>query len=191
MSNDGLYNIEKILARRKAAGGKYEYKIKWEGYPINQSTWEPMKNLMTAKELVDEYDRLHPIPTPSKKNGTENKKKVGSLLNKKRKEDENDKNEGQNQSNSHIENNNQEKEAQIKKDEGEEEKKNTKENAYIIDDSLKSVLNVKQQDDKLLALVEILDTNGEMNKVYIPTQELRKTNPWILLNFYESKIKFS
>ena len=62
---------------------------------------------------------------------------------------------------------------------------------FVIDDSLKSVLNVKQQDDKLLALVEILDTNGEMNKVYIPTQELRKTNPWILLNFYESKIKFS
>ena len=55
MSESDFYNIEKILDRRKI-NGKLEYKIKWEGYPMNQSTWEPMENLITAKELVDEYD---------------------------------------------------------------------------------------------------------------------------------------
>ena len=42
-----------------------------------------------------------------------------------------------------------------------------------------------------MAVVDKLESNGEINKIYIPTEELRKTNPWILLNFYESKIKFS
>ena len=60
MSEGEFYNIEKILDRRKI-NGKFEYKIKWEGYPMSQSTWEPMKNLESAKELVEEYDRLHPI----------------------------------------------------------------------------------------------------------------------------------
>ena len=42
MSEGEFYNIEKILDRRKI-NGKFEYKIKWEGYPMSQSTWEPMK----------------------------------------------------------------------------------------------------------------------------------------------------
>ena len=37
MSEGEFYNIEKILDRRKI-NGKFEYKIKWEGYPMSQST---------------------------------------------------------------------------------------------------------------------------------------------------------
>ena len=44
MSDDILYPIEKILDKRKA-NNRIEYKIKWEGYPIKQSTWEPIENL--------------------------------------------------------------------------------------------------------------------------------------------------
>ena len=62
---------------------------------------------------------------------------------------------------------------------------------FIIDDSLKNVVTVKQKNDRLMAVVDKWDANGEINKIYIPTEELRRTNPWILLNFYESKIKFS
>ena len=49
----------------------------------------------------------------------------------------------------------------------------------------------KQQNQKLMAVVEKLNDDGIVEKVYIPTEELRRTNPWILLNFYESKIKFT
>ena len=198
MSNEVYYNIEKILDRRKVNGGKYEYKIKWEGYPMSESTWEPMKNLMTAKELVDEYDRSHPIGTTQKKNGSENKKreKDTNMLSKKRKDDTSEKEEkeekeingGQDKVNPPEDNNNQEGAGSNKEY---DTKPNSNENTYIIDDSLKSVVTVKQQSQKLMAVVEKLETDGAMNRVYIPTEELRKTNPWILLNFYESKIKFT
>ena len=42
-----------------------------------------------------------------------------------------------------------------------------------------------------MAVVDKMEFNGELRKTYIPTEELRKTNPWILLDFYESKIKFT
>ena len=61
MAEGEFYNIEEILDRRMIKG-KLEYKIKWEGYPLDQSTWEPLENLETAKELVAEYDQLHPFP---------------------------------------------------------------------------------------------------------------------------------
>ena len=77
----------------------------------------------------------------------------------------------------------------------EESKPNINENAYektyTIDDSLKNVITVKQQNQKLMAVVDKMDSKGEIVKTYIPTEELRKSNPWILLNFYESKIKFT
>ena len=58
-------------------------------------------------------------------------------------------------------------------------------------DELKSVITVKQQGQTLMAIVEKMDECGNINKVSIPTEELRKINPWILINFYESKIKFT
>ena len=60
MGDNDIYFIERILDRRRV-NDRLEYKIKWEGYPMSQSTWEPLSNLQTAKELVDEYDRLHPL----------------------------------------------------------------------------------------------------------------------------------
>ena len=85
MSEGEFYNIEKILDRRKV-GGKFEYKIKWEGYPMSQSTWEPMKNLETAKDLVEEYNRTHPITNSQKTIKSESKQKDDTFINRKRKE---------------------------------------------------------------------------------------------------------
>ena len=42
-----------------------------------------------------------------------------------------------------------------------------------------------------MAVVDKMNPGGEIIKTFIPTEELRKSNPWILLNFYESKIKFT
>ena len=39
--------------------------------------------------------------------------------------------------------------------------------------------------------VVVVEENGILNKITIPTQKLRKLNPDILIDFYEERIKFS
>ena len=206
MSEGEYYNIEKIIGRRKI-NGKFEYKIKWEGYPMNQCTWEPMKNLESAKELVEEYNRSNPIDLPQKSAKADHKKKDDTFLNKKRKEikDENEEkvekeeikeeNEKKNQENLPNEKKVDEdikiNDDNIKPNINEYINEKNNENTFIIDDSLKNVITVKQQNQKLMAVVNKLNENGELIKDYILTNELRRSNPWILLDFYESKIKFT
>jgi hypothetical protein len=51
------YVIEKILERKKIKG-KIMFRIKWKGYPLNQSTWEPRTELMkTAPLLIAQYEK--------------------------------------------------------------------------------------------------------------------------------------
>lgn len=205
MSEGEFYNIEKIIGRRRN-NGRLEYKIKWEGYPMNQSTWEPMKNLESAKELVEEYNRMYPFDAPTKSAKSEAKKKEDSLLNKKRKDKKDDleeipKEEIKEDIKEENDKKNQENSPKAKKpeeglkvnDDNSKQDINEKNNekTYIIDDSLKNVITVKQQNEHLMAVVNRLNENGEIIKDYILTTELRKSNPWILLDFYESKIKFT
>ncbi len=202
---DNEYEVEKIVDKR-IKNGKIEYKIKWAGYSMNECTWEPMKNLESAKELVDEYNRSHPISNGQKTNKKEQKKKdSNSFINKKQKRKE----EKEEIKDEKIEKDEKEENGEkIQEESPNEKQEDTQlkinfeeskppvsekkdESTYVIDDSLKKVLTVKQQNQKLMAFVEKLEVNGEITKTYIPTEELRKTNPWILLDFYESKIKFT
>ena len=177
-----FYNIEKVLDRKKV-NGRFEYKIKWEGYPLSQSTWEPMKNLLNAKALIDEYDKTHPVNITNTNDNL--KSKENSFSNKKKK------------INDGVSKSNQENEDLIKnkRDIDNDENSNIllyeNENSYKIDDTLRGVVTVKNQNGKLMAIVDKVGESGEIIKTYIPTEELRKINPWILLNFYESKIKFT
>ena len=193
MSDNDIYYIERILDKRKV-NGKYEYKIKWEGYPLNQSTWEPLENLQTAMELVNEFDKVY-----EQQNKDKNESKNNSYLKKKRllkkevKKEEKGKEE--------IE----QKEEKNEIIPVEEEKKPDNENnngsinleeneyirKYIINDSLKSVTTVRKKDNKLIAEVKKLKPNNEIEDIEIETSRLKTENPWILLDFYESKIKFT
>ena len=49
------YIVEKILQKKKFKG-VYKYLIKWEGYPDEQNTWEPIENLIGVKDLLDEFE---------------------------------------------------------------------------------------------------------------------------------------
>ena len=193
MSDNDIYYIERILDKRKV-NGKYEYKIKWEGYPLNQSTWEPLENLQTAMELVNEFDKVY-----EQQNKDKNESKNNSYLKKKRllkkevKKEEKGKEE--------IE----QKEEKNEIIPVEEEKKPNNENnngsinleeneyirKYIINDSLKSVTTVRKKENKLIAEVKKLKPNNEIEDIEIETSRLKTENPWILLDFYESKIKFT
>ena len=193
MSESDFYNIEKILDRRKI-NGKLEYKIKWEGYPMNQSTWEPMENLITAKELVDEYDKQYPFTNDMLNKKTKRIKKMSAK--KPVKKAAKKENEPQIQ---------EKNENEPQKEEEKPEQINLEENPinndiniqndpirkYNIDDSLKKVTTVRKRDNKLMAVVVKMNELGMTNEIEIETNNLKYDNPWILLDFYESKIKFT
>ena len=193
MSESDFYNIERILDRRKI-NGKFEYKIKWEGYPMNQSTWEPMENLITAKELVDEYDKQYPFTNDMLNKKTKRIKKMSAKKPVKKapkKENEpqiQEKNENEPQKE-------EEKPEQINLEENQINNdiniQNDPIRKYNIDDSLKKVTTVRKRDNKLMAVVVKMNELGMTNEIEIETNSLKYDNPWILLDFYESKIKFT
>ncbi|XP_038209727.1 uncharacterized protein LOC119830698 isoform X2 [Zerene cesonia] len=50
--------VEKILAKRFNPRRKhYEYLLKWEGYPHEQNTWEPVENMETCKHLLEAFEK--------------------------------------------------------------------------------------------------------------------------------------
>ena len=42
-----------------------------------------------------------------------------------------------------------------------------------------------------MALVEKEDKNKKITKELISTNDLKKINPWMLIDYYETKIKFT
>ena len=193
MSESDFYNIERILDRRKI-NGKFEYKIKWEGYPMNQSTWEPMENLITAKELVDEYDKQYPFTNDMLNKKTKRIKKMSAK--KPVKKAPKKENEPQIQEKTENEpQKEEEKPEQINLEENQINNDNNIQNdpirKYNIDDSLKKVTTVRKRDNKLMAVVVKMNELGMTNEIEIETNNLKYDNPWILLDFYESKIKFT
>lgn len=182
------YVVEKIVSARER-NGKKEYKIKWEGYDYRQCTWEPLENLENIKELIKDFEE-------NIKNTNNNKNKSGTtLLNKKRANRirEPKKPEDKSKPNKAIDNSKSESKSNdtIEDDDKNETKPFTNNKTYIIDDSLEGVQTVKMINGTLIAIVERRKEDGSIDKEHIPTDELRKTNPWILLSFYESKIKFN
>ena len=192
MADNDIYYIERILDRRKV-NGRLEYKIKWEGYPMSQSTWEPLENLKTAMELVEEYDMLHKFPTEEnllkKKTARPKKERIKKAATKEKENPIPEKKEETEQPKE------EEKGENINIDENQEnnniifQEDITKK--YNIDDSLKKVNTVRKRDNKLMAVVVKMNELGMTNEIEIETNNLKYDNPWILLDFYESKIKFT
>jgi len=54
-SEESNYIVERILEKR-VRNGKAEYKVKWQGYPLADSTWEPIGHLSGVLYMVDEFD---------------------------------------------------------------------------------------------------------------------------------------
>lgn len=51
-----LYIAEKILKLRLSGRGEREYLVKWQGYDVAESTWEPLENLL-GNETLYEFER--------------------------------------------------------------------------------------------------------------------------------------
>ena len=149
------YQVDEVIGRRRKKG-KYEYLIKWKGYSINESTWEPLKNLNFIKNLIEEYD-----------NSCD--KKEDKKLNEETKITDKKNNIKKN-----IEKGNKEKPHPF----------------YIIDNSIEKILGIKEENGVLVAYIEVRDENGKIRREKIDNDDLKLNNPWILIDYYESRATF-
>lgn len=143
------YFVKKIIGKR-VCNDIIEYKVKWKGYPLNQSTWEPASNLTSIQALLDKYDnKITENPQVKTKNKTHNKDDTSHLS------------------------------CLFKNDDPGLGK--------II---LQGIKTVKPTKEGLFAVV-FYEENGVVKKGFFPTSELRERAPELLIDFYESKIKFT
>ena len=61
VGNDTEYEVESILDRRLHRH-RFEYLVKWKGYPDHDASWEPLSNLHNAAKMVTAYDAIHHRP---------------------------------------------------------------------------------------------------------------------------------
>lgn len=54
-SND-IYEVQKIIGK-KIKGKTIHYKVKWKGYKAEDSTWEPIENLVNVRNLIQKYEK--------------------------------------------------------------------------------------------------------------------------------------
>ena len=50
------YEVESVVSKRDTGEGKVEYLVKWKGYDASDNTWEPVENLESSQELIDEFE---------------------------------------------------------------------------------------------------------------------------------------
>jgi hypothetical protein len=59
------FEVEEILDKKKI-NGQWKYLVKWEGYPPEDRTWEPVSHLKNAKEAVAQFHSRYPNrPSPA------------------------------------------------------------------------------------------------------------------------------
>ena len=194
-----VYQVEKIVGKRWK-GGRVQYKVKWEGYPYSQCTWEPLEHLQTVFELIDQYNESQ--QTTSKKS---KKEKDEEHLRKKRKKSSSVSQEEKSEESSNsrkIKSNSSEK-----KDSKDNSNKEQNGIANSQDKEVDGVITIKedeiQREESEIIYKKVITVNKEFkavvqivkdgveSQITIPTSELRRLNPDILIDFYESKIKFT
>lgn len=59
MATEELYEVERIVDRRRNRKGRVEYLVRWRGYGSEGDTWEPESHLSTCMAYVHEFNRQH------------------------------------------------------------------------------------------------------------------------------------
>ena len=206
MNESNLYEVENILKKRTVKGKK-EYLIKWKGYPENESTWEPLSHLKYINYMIKEFEQKY----KEEKEKEKEKEKKGEDD-----KDDKDKEESTNKNSTNKESTEKKEGLETKTKEIKEEKEEKVKNKLIgkkrnhsvsskklevrissnkaifeVDQSLEKILTVKLDNKALIAVVERRLKSGKTLKEIMNTEELKRTNPWILIDYYEGKIKFA
>ncbi|XP_042175555.1 chromodomain Y-like protein 2 [Oncorhynchus tshawytscha] len=68
MASGDLYEVERIMDKRRNKKGKWEYLIRWKGYGSKEDTWEPEHHLLHCEEFIDglHLHTQHKQPKPPK-----------------------------------------------------------------------------------------------------------------------------
>uniref|UniRef100_A0A3Q2VAT9 Chromodomain protein, Y-like n=1 Tax=Haplochromis burtoni TaxID=8153 RepID=A0A3Q2VAT9_HAPBU len=59
MATEELYEVERIVDRRRNRKGRVEYLVRWRGYGAEGDTWEPESHLSTCMAYVHQFNRQH------------------------------------------------------------------------------------------------------------------------------------
>lgn len=59
MASEELYEVERIVDKRKNKKGKTEYLVRWKGYDSEDDTWEPEQHLVNCEEYILDFNRRH------------------------------------------------------------------------------------------------------------------------------------
>ena len=59
-STDLEWEVKKIVDSKIDEKGKRHYKVQWENYPANDTTWEPEINLYNCPGKIAEFDAKFP-----------------------------------------------------------------------------------------------------------------------------------
>jgi hypothetical protein len=197
---EGEYVVEKILDKKRHKG-VWKYKIKWDGYSIDECTWEPLENLSHILEMVNHFEQYY-----EKKQEKKNKNKEKNKLNKeilKEKIKEEEKNQIRTETGGFVsEEYNEPMLIDSKNSEDE-----TKDTAFS-DSNAQIEYDGNINNDKPLQILnaKILNTSPvELNclvkwdrrrdgsspqPTWISSLLLKKRHPDILFSLYESRIKF-
>ena len=196
--NEIEYEIEKIIGKR-IIKGEIEYKVKWLGYDESQSTWEPMENLINAKEAIKEYENYLEMINSFKKPIP--RIKSGQSLNKNENEDKKNYNEKESKikngnNYSYSPKNDNEKLSNLKN--------NSSYNSLSIQSNDLITLNNKSNKLEILEVIDICEINkilygnvtikenGKIKKnILMKTKEIADINPKKLIKFYETNIIFT
>ena len=147
------------------------------GYPESESTWEPLSHLKYILDLVEEFDKQFNNTHKENNHNNFQIKKV----------DENKENKNKDNLLGKKRNSIKDKAKEIKN-----EKKNSIEGEkIIIDRSIKKVISVRLDKNLIVAVVEKVEKNGKIIKEMMSTKDLRRINPFILIEYYEGKVKFA
>lgn len=161
------YIVEEILEKRINRLGKTEYLVKWEGYKVSESTWEPIENLENSQDLILDFEERDAIKKREKEKNNDNATNNNVMNGDVNTKESNNNNNSLNKQD-HI----------IIRD--------------IEDNMPKKIKSVKKIDGELFSLVEWEERSDGLTPdvAYIPSMILRTLNPKLLIEFYESKIKF-
>ena len=187
------YTVERIVAKKKFKG-KLKYLVKWENYPEEQNTWEPIENLANVRDLIRNFEE------------EEEKKKLIEMHSKKTPQ----------MASSVIENSNTDKmiidDYEIIEEPSEininqisqstplvsnnikPNTKTQKEGNISVDIPLKIIGAKIKSDDpfELNCMIEWKSANGvrPLNS-YVSSLILKKLHPDLLINYYEENVKYN
>lgn len=174
---DDFYVIEAILEKKKQRG-IWKYKVKWEGYPMDQCTWEPRENLQNCKELLEQFE----AKLNSQKNSLKNSIAKPAL------KEETETEKGITKENKPI----SIKENKIEKESQDIEMKQPVTGGFDTDEGDK-IIQAKIIDDVKIELNCLVSwkqrkDGTQAEATWISSNIVRKKDPELLLRYYEEKM---